>query len=87
VNWFWVNIPLMVIFFAAVSGIPLWLVFKHPDTAPAGAGAGAGAQRAQRSAQARPAGPRLAAIEAGQVGPRRPVPASLVEPDRVGVAR
>jgi hypothetical protein len=38
VNWFWINIPLMVIFFAAVSGIPLWLVFKHPDTGPAGAG-------------------------------------------------
>jgi hypothetical protein len=34
VNWFWMNIPLMVVFFAAVAGIPLWLVFKHPDTAP-----------------------------------------------------
>jgi hypothetical protein len=37
VNWFWMNIPLMVIFFAAVAGIPLWLVFKHPDTGPEGA--------------------------------------------------
>jgi hypothetical protein len=80
VNWFWVNIPLMVIFFAAVAGIPLWLVFKHPDTGPGGA------QRAQRRAQVRPAGPRLAAVEPGQVGPRRPVPASLVQPDRIGVA-
>jgi hypothetical protein len=34
-NWFWVNIPLMVIFSAAVAGTPLWLVFKHPDTGPA----------------------------------------------------
>jgi hypothetical protein len=33
-NWFWVNIPLMVIFSAAVAGTPLWLVFKHPDTGP-----------------------------------------------------
>lgn len=33
-SWFWLNIPLGVVFFLAVSGIPLWLVLKHPD-APA----------------------------------------------------
>jgi hypothetical protein len=33
-NWFWMNIPLEAIFFAAWAGIPLWLVFKHPDTGP-----------------------------------------------------
>jgi len=31
VNWFWINIPLMAVFFVAMTGIPLWLVFKHPD--------------------------------------------------------
>lgn len=31
VNWFWINIPLMAVFFLAMTGIPLWLVFRHPD--------------------------------------------------------
>ena len=30
--WFVLNIPLAVAFFAALVGIPLWLVIKHPDT-------------------------------------------------------
>lgn len=30
-NWLWLNIPLMAVFFMAMTGIPLWLVFKHPD--------------------------------------------------------
>jgi len=29
-----INIPLMVIAFALITGIPLWLVFKHPDRKP-----------------------------------------------------
>jgi hypothetical protein len=33
-DWFWLNIPLAAVIFAVVTGIPLWLVFKHPDTAP-----------------------------------------------------
>jgi hypothetical protein len=33
-NWFWMNIPLMVVFFAAWTGIPLWLSLRHPDTGP-----------------------------------------------------
>jgi len=32
VSWFWMNIPLAAVFFAAMVGIPLWIVFKHPDT-------------------------------------------------------
>ena len=28
------NIPLMVLFLALWTGIPLWLVFKHPDRNP-----------------------------------------------------
>jgi hypothetical protein len=34
-NWFWMNVPLMVLFFAAMTGIPLWLSLRHPDTGPA----------------------------------------------------
>ena len=30
-NWFWLNIPLMAVFFLATAGIPLWLVLKRPD--------------------------------------------------------
>ncbi len=26
-NWLWANVPLMVVFFAAIAGIPL----RHPD--------------------------------------------------------
>jgi hypothetical protein len=28
-TWFWLNMPLAAVFFAAWVGIPLWLVFKH----------------------------------------------------------
>ena len=34
-NWLWLNVPLMAVFFLAMAGIPLWLVFRHPDTGPA----------------------------------------------------
>jgi hypothetical protein len=34
VTWFWANIPLAVLFFLAWTLIPLWIVFKHPDTGP-----------------------------------------------------
>lgn len=34
-NWLWLNVPLMAVFFLAMAGIPLWLVFKHPDHGPA----------------------------------------------------
>jgi hypothetical protein len=32
-----INIPLCALFIAAWSGIPLWMVFKHPDHKPEGA--------------------------------------------------
>jgi hypothetical protein len=31
VSWMWLNIPLMVLVFAAVAGIPLWLVLTRPE--------------------------------------------------------
>jgi hypothetical protein len=34
-NWLWLNIPLAALIFLAVTGIPLWLVIRHPDAAPA----------------------------------------------------
>jgi hypothetical protein len=33
-TWLLLNIPLMVLVFALMAGIPLWMVLKHPDTAP-----------------------------------------------------
>jgi hypothetical protein len=27
--WFWLNIPAAIVIFAAVSGIPLWLVLRR----------------------------------------------------------
>jgi hypothetical protein len=32
-TWFWLNMPLAAVFFAAWVGIPVWLVFKHQDHA------------------------------------------------------
>jgi hypothetical protein len=29
-SWFWLNVPLAVLFFAAWTGIPLWMVLRHP---------------------------------------------------------
>jgi hypothetical protein len=34
-NWFWMNMPLAGAFFAAWTGIPLRLVFKHSDAGTA----------------------------------------------------
>ena len=33
-TWLLLNIPLMILFFALWTGIPLWLVSRHPDTKP-----------------------------------------------------
>ncbi|MGH3396539.1 MAG: hypothetical protein ACRDPO_17795 [Streptosporangiaceae bacterium] len=34
-SWFWLNVPLMAVFFLATAGIPMWLVLRHPETGPA----------------------------------------------------
>jgi hypothetical protein len=34
-TWMWIDVPLMVMFFALWVGIPTWLVLKHPDRKPA----------------------------------------------------
>jgi hypothetical protein len=33
-NWIWLNVPAMVVFFAVITGIPLWLSIRHCDTGP-----------------------------------------------------
>jgi hypothetical protein len=30
----WANLPLALLFLLAWSGIPFWMVIKHPDSAP-----------------------------------------------------
>jgi hypothetical protein len=35
-TWFWLNIPLGALFFLAISGIPFWMVIRHPDHRQAG---------------------------------------------------
>jgi hypothetical protein len=36
-SWFWLNIPLAAVFFAAWTAIPLWIVLKRPDRGPVSA--------------------------------------------------
>jgi hypothetical protein len=55
--WFWLNIPLAAAFVAAWTGIPLWLVLRHPDADPRAAGPRAAAAGPRAAA----AGPRAAA--------------------------
>jgi hypothetical protein len=33
-SWFWMNMPLAAVFFAAWCGIPLYMVLKHPTWGP-----------------------------------------------------
>jgi hypothetical protein len=33
-HWFGMNIPLAATIFAIWTGVPLWLVLRHPDTGP-----------------------------------------------------
>lgn len=38
-TWMLLDIPLMVLFLALMTGISLWLVLRHPDRKPAVAAA------------------------------------------------
>jgi hypothetical protein len=33
-SWFWMNMPLAAVFFAAWAGIPLYMVLRHPSWGP-----------------------------------------------------
>lgn len=50
-NWILLNIPLCVAFFLAITGIPLWMVIKHPDRGPAGGQAVGQAATAARTSE------------------------------------
>ena len=64
--WLWLNIPLAAAFFLAWSGIPLWLVLRHPDTGP---DAGPGSSRHDRAP-----GPATTTGMPAHPGRRRPGP-------------
>ncbi|MGD0698362.1 MAG: hypothetical protein ABSA02_00595 [Trebonia sp.] len=34
VAFLWINVPLMVLAFALWVGVPMWMVFRHPDRHP-----------------------------------------------------
>jgi len=76
VSWLWLNISLMVLFAAAVVGIPLWLVLRRPDFGP---------EPASRPGEV-PArvGVRYAPVGAGSAGVARPAAART---GSAGVAR
>jgi hypothetical protein len=55
-NWLWINLPLMAVFFIAMTAIPLWLTFRRPDSGPNAMATVRGTgRRAARSSAARPA--------------------------------
>jgi hypothetical protein len=33
-EFLWINISLMALFFALWVGVPMWMIFKHPDRDP-----------------------------------------------------
>jgi hypothetical protein len=51
-SWFWLNIPLCAAFFAAVVGIPLWMVLRHPNWGPEPADTDRRITAGQKSVQA-----------------------------------
>jgi hypothetical protein len=58
----WVNFPLALMFILAWTGIPLWMVIKHPDTTPDFSEAHAYlADKAARAAAAEPESAQAAA--------------------------
>jgi hypothetical protein len=60
--WFWLNIPLAAMFFAIWTGVPVWLVLKHPDI---GSGPGVPASSC-REQVAEPTGPEAGDVHASR---------------------
>ena len=59
-NWFWMNIPAALVFLGLWSGIPMWLILRHPDRGPAQVPAPTPAQVPAQARQAAPVGPQIA---------------------------
>lgn len=72
-SWFWTNMPLAAVFFAATAGIPLWLVLRHADDGPPGSSRSARSLNWSGTADATPQSrPVLAWVPAiGSGGPGR----------------
>ena len=60
-DWLWLNVPLMAVFFLAMTRVPRWLVFRHPDAVPAAAPSEPRRQRCPAAARA----PRELAVAPG----------------------
>jgi hypothetical protein len=54
-NWFWMNIPAALVCVGLWSGIPMWLVLKHPDRGPT-------SLAPARARQAAPAEPQITPV-------------------------
>jgi hypothetical protein len=66
VGWFWWNVPLMVVFFACCTGIPLWLTLTRWNAEIDAKHAAIAAAEREAAARAIPA---LAAEEVVQEAP------------------
>jgi hypothetical protein len=66
-SWFWLNIPLAVLFVGCWAGIPLWLTFTRWDAELKAKHAELAARAAAEPAFARPAPAAVAAHEAGSL--------------------
>jgi hypothetical protein len=64
-SWFWLNIPLAVLFFCCWAGIPLWLTFTRWDAELKAKHAALAARAAAEPAITRPAPAAVAAHEPG----------------------
>ncbi len=64
-NWLWLNIPMGVLAFLAIAGIPMWLVLRHPDERPGQAATARPATVPARPAMASRATARRGALRAG----------------------
>jgi hypothetical protein len=63
VGWFWLNIPLMLLFFGCWTGIPLWLTFTRWHAEITAKHAEIAAAQSEVAVQAVPAQPTAAAEE------------------------
>jgi hypothetical protein len=69
-SFFWINFPLAFLFAAIVTGIPMWLIIRHPDKAPDHSGAHAYLRVKAELEQGATAGPaQVAAMAAAAVPP------------------
>ena len=64
-SWVFLNIPMGVLVFLAIAGIPMWLVLRHPDERPGRAAAARPATVPAQPAIARRPAARRGTLRAG----------------------